>query len=191
MITSLQLETPRLLLRPWQQRDRAPFAAMNADTNVMEFFAAPMTREQTDEAIDRYLAAFETRGFSFFAAELKASGALAGVIGLQVMRDVVPGLPQPAVEIGWRIGREHQRQGLATEGARAIVRFAFHELHLDQVVAITAIENAASRNVMEKLGMILQPELEFDHPRFHTGQPHSRHVLYQLINPRTTNRIEA
>lgn len=82
MTQSLQLETPRLILRRWQESDREPFAAMNADPVVMHYFEAAMTRQQSDEAIDRYLATFDSEGFSFFAAVLRDSGTLIGTIGL-------------------------------------------------------------------------------------------------------------
>ena len=183
MTQPLQLETQRLTLRRWQEADRAPFAAMNADPIVMHYFAAPMTREQSDEAIDRYLAAFDSEGFSFFAADLRESGDFIGTIGLQTMRDVIPNLPQPAVEIGWRLTQSAQCKGLATEGARTVVDFAFNQLGLNEVVAITAIPNQPSRRVMEKLGMTHRPDLDFDHPSVPTGHPHQRHALYQLLNP--------
>jgi RimJ/RimL family protein N-acetyltransferase len=179
----LQLETPRLILRRWQEADRAPFAAMNADPVVMRFFAAPFTTEQSNETIDRYLAAFDREGFSFFAAILRDTGAFAGTIGLQTMRDVVPDLPQPAVEIGWRLTQASQGQGLATEGALPVIDFAFHQLGLVEVVAITAIPNQPSRRVMEKLGMTHRPELDFDHPRVPAGHQYQRHTLYSLRNP--------
>jgi RimJ/RimL family protein N-acetyltransferase len=183
LIQPLQLETPRLTLRRWQEADRAPFAAMNADPIVMRFFAAPFTRQQSDEAIDRYLAAFDREGFSFFAATLCDTGAFAGTIGLQTMRDVVPNLPQPAVEIGWRLPQFAHGKGLATEGALAILNFAFHQLGLVEVVAITAIPNQPSRRVMEKLGMTHRPELDFNHPRVPAGHQYERHTLYSLRNP--------
>ncbi len=183
MTESLQLETPRLTLRRWQESDRAPFAAMNADPVVMHYFEAPFTREQSDEAFDRYLAAFDRAGFSFFATIIRDTGDFAGTIGLQIMRDVVPNLPQPAVEIGWRLVRTAQGKGFATEGARAIVDFAFNELCLSEVVAITALPNQASRRVMEKLGMTHRPELDFDHPRVPAGHKYQRHTLYSLRNP--------
>jgi RimJ/RimL family protein N-acetyltransferase len=183
LIQPLQLETPRLTLRRWQEADRAPFAQMNADPVVMHFFAAPFTRAQSDEAIDRYVAAFDREGFSFFAATLRDTGAFAGSIGLQTMRDVVPNLPQPAVEIGWRLPQSAQGKGLATEGACAIVDFAFNQLGLNEVVAITALPNRASRHVMEKLGMTHRPELDFDHPRVPAGHQYQRHTLYSLRNP--------
>ena len=181
-----QLETPRLILRPWQECDRAPFAAMNADPSVMHFFAAPMTCEQSDEAIDRYLAAFRKDGFSFFAAILRDTGDFAGTIGIQTMRDIVPNLPQPAVEVGWRLTQPTQGKGLATEGARALIDLAFHQFALAEVVAVTALPNRSSRRVMEKLGMIHRPELDFNHPRIPADHPYLRHTLYSLRNPHSS-----
>lgn len=183
MTPPLQLETTRLALRRWQEADRALFAAMNADPVVMHFFAAPFTRQQSDEAIDRYLDAFNRVGFSFFAATLRDTGAFVGTLGLQIMRDAVPNLPQPAVEIGWRLTRDSQGHGLATEGARALIDFAFRQLALAEVVAITTLANRPSRRVMEKLGMTHRPELDFNHPRVPSGHPYERHTLYSLHNP--------
>ncbi len=183
MPTPLQLETARLLLRPWRESDRAPFAAMNADPAVMTYFPALMTATESDEAILRYQRAVEGEGFGFLAAELRSTGEFVGLIGAQTMRDVVPNLPQPAVEIGWRLARSAQGQGLATEAARVVVDFCFRTLNLPQVVAVTALGNRASRHVMEKLGMTHRPDLDFDHPRVPQGHPHLRHTLYLLRNP--------
>ncbi|HEY6413118.1 MAG TPA: GNAT family N-acetyltransferase [Edaphobacter sp.] len=183
MTQPLQLETPRLLLRRWQEADRAPFTAMNADPAVMRFFAAPYTRAESDEAINRYLSGFDTQGFSFFAAALRETGGFIGTIGLQTMRIVVPNLPQPAIEIGWRLVQTAQGKGYAIEGAHAVVDFAFHQLKLAEIVAITAISNQPSRRVMEKLGMTHRPELDFNHPRVPAGHQYERHTLYSLRNP--------
>ena len=186
LATPLQLNTPRLILRHWQEIDRAPFAAMNADPVVMHYFPAPLTPEQSDEAIERYRAGFEREGFSFFAAVLRETNTFVGLIGLQTMRDLVPNLPQPAVEIGWRLAQSCQRQGLATEGGHAIVDYAFNQLALPEVVAITALPNTPSRRVMEKLGMTYSPDLDFDHPRVPPGHPYQRHALYTLRNPNSS-----
>ena len=187
MRTDLQLETPRLILRPWRESDRAPFAEMNADPLIMTYFASTMPPGESDAALARFQAAYERDGFGFFTAELRSTGAFAGIIGAQTMRDAVPNLSQPAVEIGWRLPRAFHGQGLATEGARATVAFAFSTLNLPEVVAVTALGNRASRNVMEKLGMTHRPDLDFDHPRVPTGHPHQRHTLYQLRNLNSTH----
>ena len=183
MLTALQLETPRLILRPARDSDRAPYAEMNADPEVMTYFASTMTPEESDASLARFQAAYDRDGFGFLVAELRSTGAFAGIIGAQTMRDAVPNLPQPAVEIGWRLPRAFHGQGLATEGARATVEFCFNQLNLPEVVAITALGNQPSRHVMEKLGMTYRPDLDFNHPRMPAGHPHHRHALYQLQNP--------
>ena len=190
MTTTCQIETDRLLLRPLDEADRDDFAAMNADSDVMTYFVSPMTREESDAAFTRYTAHFQQNGFAFLAALLRSTGEFAGIIGMQVMRFAVPNLPQPAVEIGWRLNRAQQGRGYATEGARAIVRSAFQEHGLAEVVAITAVNNKPSRHVMEKLGMHHDASLDFDHPDVPSGHALQRHVLYRLANPRNTTREE-
>lgn len=162
---------------------------MNWDPIVMHFFPAPLTRQESDETIDRYLVGFEKEGFGFFAAILRETGVFAGMIGLRTMHDLVPNLPQPAVEIGWRLTQANQGQGLATEGATAIIDYAFQQLALAEVVATTALSNHRSRRVMEKLGMTHRPEFDFNHPRVPAGHPYERHTIYSLHNPNLSEAL--
>ncbi len=155
----------------------------------MTYFASAMTPQESDEAIDRYQMQLDRDGFTLFAAELRSTGELAGLIGAQTMRDAIPNLSQPAVEIGWRLPRALHGQGLATEGARATVDFCFSQLKLPEIVAITALGNQPSRHVMEKLNMTHRPDLDFDHPRIPAGHPHLGHTLYQLRNPAFNSHI--
>ena len=148
----------------------------------MRYFEKPITVAETDEAMERYNMQLVRDGFSMFAAVDRETNTLAGVLGMQTMRIEVPNIPQPAVEIGWRLAANAQGRGLATEGALAIVDFAFNTIGLREVVAITVPPNTASRRVMEKLGMTYRPELTFDHPTFPSGHPNQQHVLYSLTN---------
>ena len=77
------IETERLILRPWRDADREPLACITADPRVMEFFPAVLTREESDSLIDRCDAHYREHGFTFFAAELRATGELIGFIGLR------------------------------------------------------------------------------------------------------------
>jgi len=172
------LETPRLLLRRWRDADREPFARLNADPRVMEFFPAALSREQSDELADRIEAHFEKHGFGLFAAELRQGGAFIGFIGLWTPD--FDAAFTPCVEIGWRLAAEHWSQGLATEGAKEVLRHAFETLRLDEIVSFTAPANLASRRVMEKIGMTRSPADDFDHPRLPAGHPLRRHVLYRI-----------
>jgi RimJ/RimL family protein N-acetyltransferase len=172
-----RLLTARLILRRWRDADREAFAAINADPRVMRFFPAGLSRAESDELVDRAEAHFAAYGFGPFAAELREIGCLAGFIGL-----VVPSFEAhftPSVEIGWRLDAAVWNQGLATEGAREVLRFAFEELRLREVVSFTVPENLASRRVMEKIGLARDLAGDFDHPRLPEGHPLRRHVLYR------------
>src|SRR3954468_23262661 len=166
------IETPRLILRPWRDSDREPFARMNADPRVMEFFIEPLTREESDAALGRVAAHHDRYGFGLLAAELRATNEFIGFIGLSV--PAFQAHFTPCVEIGWRIAYDHWGRGLATEGARAVLATAAGE-----VVAFTSVGNTRSRRVMEKLGLTHDPADDFDHPRIPEGHPLRRHVLYR------------
>ena len=92
------LHTPRLLLRQWQEEDRAPFAALNADPVVMAHFPAPMTRAQSDAAVDGFVASWAEHGYGLWAAERIDTGAFIGFIGLALATFEAPFTP--AVEVG-------------------------------------------------------------------------------------------
>jgi RimJ/RimL family protein N-acetyltransferase len=172
-------ETDRLILRRWRASDREPFARMNGDPRVMEFFPSVLTREESDRTVtDRIEPHFERHGFGLCAAELRGSGAFIGFIGL-----AVPSFKAhftPCVEIGWRVATEFWGQGLATEGAREMVRYAFETVGLQELVSMTVPGNLRSRRVMEKLGMSRNPADDFDHPNLPESHPLRRHVLYRL-----------
>jgi ribosomal-protein-alanine N-acetyltransferase len=174
------IQTGRLILRTWREEDLAPFAAMNADPRVREFFPGLLTAAESDAEARRLQQRFQQDGFCFFAAELRTGPTFIGFVGIQTMNFAVPSLPQPAVEIGWRLAPRFWGKGLAVEGARAVLDYAFHQVNLQQVVAITVPANVRSRRVMEKIGMNHVPALDFDHPRLAEGHPLRPHVLYRL-----------
>ena len=175
------LVTERLILRRWKDSDRELFAAMNADPRVMEFFPGTLTREESDQLIESIESHFDNRGFGLFATELKEEGKLIGFIGLHVAS--FQAHFTPCVEIGWRINVPYWGKGLATEGSREVIRFAFDRLRLESLVSFTVPENVASRRLMEKLGMTHDPSEDFDHPKLPPGHRLRRHVLYRLKNP--------
>jgi RimJ/RimL family protein N-acetyltransferase len=156
----------------WREADREPFARMNADARVMEFFPSTLTREESDAAFDRIAAHREEHGFAQMAAELRETGEFIGFIGLSV--PTFEAHFTPCVEIGWRLAAEHWGRGLAMEGAQEVLRRAGRD-----IVSFTAEQNRRSRRVMEKIGMTHDPADDFDHPRIPPGHPLRRHVLYR------------
>ncbi|MGB7373298.1 GNAT family N-acetyltransferase [Pontixanthobacter sp.] len=152
-MTSISLKTERLLLRRWRAEDVEPFAAMCADPKVMQFIGSGATRslEQTEKSIEVFERQWEEKGFGLFAIEVLDESAFIGFTGLSEP-SFLPEI-MPAVEIGWRLSREHWGQGYATEAAREALEFGLKDLDLPDIVSIFQIENEASRNVIVKLGM--------------------------------------
>lgn len=172
------LRTERLLLRQWRDADRDPWAALNADPEVMAHFPSTLSRAESDHWADVNHDRIEDEGWGLWAVEVVDGPSFIGFVGL-----AAPGFEAsftPCVEVGWRLAREHWGQGYAPEAARAALAFGFEELGLDEIVSFTAVGNASSRRVMDKIGMA--EAFEFDHPGL-PGHRLERHVLYRLARP--------
>ena len=180
------LASPRLRLRPWQDADREPFAAMTADTEVMRHFPAVLTREQSDAWIDRMSRKISERGWGLWALDYLAEGApapqFAGFTGLNIPDPQFP--LGPCVEVGWRLARRFWGLGLASEAGGMALRAGFESLGLEEIVAMTTLRNTRSRAVMQRLGMQESPEDEFDHWAYPTGSPERRCCVYRLPRAR-------
>lgn len=175
------LQTERLILRCWEQTDLKPFAALNADKEVMQFFPETLTEDQSNAMARRGQTWLEERGWGFWAVEERHSRQFIGFIGLHTPSLDFPF--SPCVEVGWRLARSWWGQGLATEGARAALDFAFQSLDLDEVVSFTSVHNQRSQAVMQRLGM-QRAELTFEHPQIPQGHWLREHCLYRLLNAR-------
>ncbi|MDP9281432.1 MAG: GNAT family N-acetyltransferase [Chloroflexota bacterium] len=171
------LRTERLVLRPWRDSDRPPFAALNADPKAMEHFPKTSSREQSDIFVDRIVARMEQHGFGLWAVEVVGVADFIGFIGLNPADAV---LGRPVLEVGWRLVVEHWGHGYATEGGRASLAHAFDVLGREEVVSFATTRNERSRHVMEKLGMVRRPEDDFDHPGVPPSWSGRRHVLYRI-----------
>lgn len=97
-------ETARLRLRPWRDEDRLPYAALNADPEVREYFPGVLDFASSEAERERIQDKIEQQGWGFWAVELKETGAFIGFTGLNASE----GLPcSPCVEIGWRLARAY------------------------------------------------------------------------------------
>lgn len=171
-------ETARLRLRQWRDEDLEPFAALNADPQVMAHFPALLTRERSDALAAAARARIAERGWGNWAVERRDSGAFIGFVGLSVPRADLP--CSPCVEIGWRLAAAHWGQGHATEAARAVLRYGFEILRLPEIVSLTAEGNLRSRAVMHRLGLRESPGEAFEHPGVPEGHALRWHCLYRL-----------
>lgn len=141
------------MLRAWTPADRVPFAALNADPDVVRWVGdgTPLTRASSDDLVDRIEAHWRARGFGLWAVEERAAGAFVGFAGLAVPWFLPAVLP--AVEVGWRLARGAWGRGYATEAGRAALGHAFGDLELAEVIATIFPANLPSVRVAEKLGM--------------------------------------
>ena len=187
MTHALVLRGPRVLLRSWRDADRAPFAALNADPQVMEHFPAPLSAAQSDAMIARAQALIDERGWGSWALEI--DGQLAGFTGL-----TRPGFEAhftPCVEIGWRLAPPFWGHGYASEAANLALAHGFATVGLDEVVSFTATTNTRSQAVMRRIGMLHDPAEDFDYPSLPDGHRLRRHVLYRLPRSRWTHSISS
>ncbi|MER6982189.1 GNAT family N-acetyltransferase [Streptomyces carpinensis] len=171
-----ELRTDRLVLRGWRESDLDPWAAMNADPQVREYFPDVLTREQSKASAARFQADLDRRGWGWWAVEVRTTGEFIGFTGLDPVDE---GMPFTGVECGWRLARRAWGHGYATEAARAVIGFGFERLGLAEILAVTTATNLRSQAVMRRIGMTRDPADDFDDPSVPDG-PLRRSVVYRL-----------
>lgn len=172
------VRTERLCLRGWRPEDREPFAALNADPEVVEFLPEALTRAESDAFVDRIEARWAEHGYGLWAVEVPGVAPFVGYVGLS--RAVFEARFTPAVEVGWRLARAAWGFGYATEAGRASLRYGFETVGVDEIVSFTTVRNARSRAVMERLGLHRDPTDDFEHPNVEAGRDIRPHVLYRI-----------
>ena len=175
------IETERLVLRPWQDTDGAEFVHVTNTPAVMKHLGGVRMPYGWNKLVADQQALQAEHGFCFWLAERKADRAILGFCGLE------PGTVGPItgdVEIGWRLREDAWGRGYAKEAARACLDWAWRQLPVSRIVAITVPANTASWGLMERLGMIRRPELDFGHPSFEPDHPLYRHITYVAERPR-------
>jgi RimJ/RimL family protein N-acetyltransferase len=172
------IETPRLILRTWQDADVEPYWQINQDPKVLEFLLVPLSIEQVRDFIAKNNQIQLQKNYSLWAVELKENRSLIGFIGLNYTD--WPAHFTPAVEIGWRLGSQYWGQGYATEGAVAVLEYGFTKVGLEEIVSFTVPMNERSIKVMQKIGMSNTAEDNFLHPKLTPDHKLSSHVLYRI-----------
>ncbi|MGI8945353.1 MAG: GNAT family N-acetyltransferase [Thermoleophilaceae bacterium] len=148
-----ELETARLRLRPWRAGDIDAWAEINADPQVREYLypRRPLTRTEAEAEIEQLRAHWQRLGFGHWAVELRETGELVGRTGARRHADW--DLDPENTEVGWLYARSVWGQGLATEGALAVVEFCLEQLGRPEVISIAHVDNLASHRVMQRAGL--------------------------------------
>lgn len=155
---AVEIETERLLLRSWRPDDFEDFARISADPDVMRYIAngQPATRAQAWRTMAVFVGHWSLRGYGLWATEERATGKFIGRIGLWNPEG------WPGLEVGWLLDRACWGRGLATEGARAALEYAFTTLGADHVISVIDPENTRSIGVAERIGERFEREHDFD-----------------------------
>lgn len=173
----MELETERLVLRQWQIEDVPIFAAINSDEKAMQHFPYLFTQQQSNELAARIQDEITSKGWGLWAAEIKNTGEFIGFVGLSTPEPIFTFTP--CTEIGWRLHPRYWGQGYATEAGRRSLAFAFTELALAEVLAMTAVTNVRSVAVMKRLGLNDTGQ-NFEHPKIPIDNPVCEHCLYSI-----------
>lgn len=181
MIESAIIESGRIRLRGWGERDLTPFHAMSRDPRVMATLGPLMTLEQCSATIDRLKGLQAAHGCTFWAMERITDGTFLGWCGVKPGPAGTPIADQ--MEIGWRLAHEHWGHGYAREAAQATLDWVWAETDAPLVAAITSVDNSRSWGLMERLGMVRAPEDDFDHPNVPADSPLLRHITYRINRP--------
>jgi RimJ/RimL family protein N-acetyltransferase len=149
--TFVNIESPRLVLRRFADRDLAAFLVYLNDPLVARYQSwESYTEQQARGVIEQQKGREPGRPGEWFtfAAELKETRALVGHVALSVK-----GNDPRQAEIGFTFAREYQGRGLAREAAERVLDYVFETLGLHRVVAVTDCENVRSAALLERLGM--------------------------------------
>jgi len=181
-MTRHELRTPRLSLREWRDSDREPYAAMNADPEVMRWFPSTQSREESDAGVDRFSAHHDEHGYTAWVVEViesdRGASPFVGFVGLvRPTFDPPFSHVEPCVEVGWRLASAWWGLGIAREAAGAALRVGLLDLGLAEVVSFTVPPNIRSQAVMQRIGM--RYDGVFVHPRATGGEWWGPHVLYR------------
>lgn len=145
----MQLETERLLIRPYTFDDLDELIEMRSDPDVYRYLGG-LERQNPDEIRKRfgfYLECYEKLGFGMSAMILKENGETIGGSGLQPLEDT------GEIEVGYSFKKNYWRQGIGFECAYAWLSFGFEKAGLERIVAVCDKNNIGSWRIMEKCGM--------------------------------------
>lgn len=142
------LETARLILRPFSEKDVDSIFAMRSDADVMRFIREPQKhRGEAENWISLTSSRWKDEKIGFCAVIEKSSGKFVGWCGLWRLKET------DEVEVGYALIKDFRGLGYAVEASEALLIYGFEELNLKEIVAVARPENRASWRVMERLGM--------------------------------------
>jgi RimJ/RimL family protein N-acetyltransferase len=142
-----ELQTDRLLLRPFSAEDADGLARVLSDSEAAQFIGGQKSYEEARDSAIRMRDAFDRRGWGTLAVVLANIQTCIGYCGVRPLSCT------PDVELAFALERAHWGKGYATEAAAAVLDAAFVCLRFESIVGTVYPENAASQRVLAKLGL--------------------------------------
>lgn len=165
------LTTERLAFRPFTSDDFDLMAQLHRDPQVGRYFGGAWSDEKVREAVAEFAAEHAERGHSKWLA-FTHDGAFVGRAGVSVWDHT------GELELGYALLPAYWGRGLATEAARAVAAYAFRVTEVDHLIGFTHLQNVASQRVLERIGMVRQPDADIG-----AGEPGELSALYRLDRP--------
>jgi len=166
-----QIETNRTVLRMFDRGDLDDLASIYADEDVMRYLSGhPLSREETSGWLEYFLKGWEQYGFGWWAVTSKDSGEIIGHCGLQFIHIT------PEVEVTYGLAKKYWRQGIASEVARACLRYGFEEVNLNRIYALADPGNTGSHRVMQRIGMA------YDKTEYYKDDLYEGDLIYYVIS---------
>jgi ribosomal-protein-alanine N-acetyltransferase len=152
-----EVKTNRLILRAFTLEDVDPLHRILNDGDILQYFPNPDTPspKKVKTFIENQISHWSKYGYGWWAVEPINWHELIGWCGLRYLEET------DETEVAYLLGRNYWRQGLATEAARASLKFGFYESKLNQVIALVHPENIASQRVLTKLGMLFKERCKY------------------------------
>lgn len=150
---SIQIETPRLIIREMLPTDEAGMFAMDNDAEVHRYLGnnAYTDIQQSRDNIAFIRQQYTDHGIGRWAVELKDSGEFIGWTGFKRIVEPVNGHVNH-LDFGYRHARKFWGQGYGYEAAKAALDFGINVLGFHDIYAMTDVDNKGSRRILEKLG---------------------------------------
>lgn len=156
-------ETDRLILREIVDSDAAAFFEMDADPEVHKYLGnnPVKTIEEIKAVISFVRQQYVDNGIGRWALIEKSSGEFVGWGGMKLIKESTNNHID-FYDVGYRLLKKHWNKGYATESAKASLKYGFEQMNLDAIYGMTHIDNAASRNALEKSGLQFVETFEKD-----------------------------
>ena len=182
VMSKVHLETDRIILREWEDKDRTHFARMNGDPIIMQYLPRSLDEKASNHLIDKFQAHFKKHGYGLYAMERKEDGAFMGFTGLNTVdfKAHFTAPKDPATEIAWRLDYEYWGKGYASEAAQAVLDHGLNALELEEIFAFTVHDNTRTIALMEKVGMDKIEGGDFYYPTLPKSHPLGHFVLYHI-----------